>query len=166
MLIYFPTWDRQSSYASQSREGKAGGLCWGRGQCPIPGCRVRARAFTPKAQRLSAPLQAWGFHQSHNLMEDALFHLGSGPLLPTLHLEASMMPAACGCSCWVVAFSGVLHMCREVCQLRSQSLEGGPGSFCRDRKGSQEGTGAHSLALLTTLPLLPSPEHNVGLING
>lgn len=158
---------RQSSYASQSREGKAGGVCWGRGQCPIPGCRVRARAtFTPKAQGLSAPLQAWGLHQSHHLMEDALFHLGSGPLLPSLHLEASMMPVACGCSCWVVAFSSVSRMCREVCWLCSQSLEGGPGSFCRGRKGCWEGTGAHSMALLTTLPLLPPPEHNVVLING
>ena len=34
-------------------------------------------------------------------------------------------------------------------------LKLGPGSFCRDRKGSQEGFGAHRLALLTTLTLLP-----------
>lgn len=54
-------------------------------------------------------------------------------------------------------------MCREVCWPCSQSLVVGLVHSAEIRK---EGTGAHSLALLTILPFLPPPEYDVVFISG
>lgn len=113
--------------------------------------------FTPKSQGLSAP------------------SLGPPPVTPP--------DRRCPCPAWPKAAAGhttsggfgsasrpwvflpargrsrVLYVqVGSICCPCPLNLKMGPGSFCRDRNRSQEGTGAHRAALLTTLT--PCPHWN------
>lgn len=138
----------------------------GGGERTITGGQVTARStFTPKSRGLSAPslgpprvtpsdrrcpCPAWP--------KTAAGHTTSGGFGSTSRPWV-FLPAR--------GRSPVLYVqVGSICCPCPLNLKMGPGSFCRDRNRSQEGTGAHRPALLTTLTPLPPLEHSVVLISG